>query len=543
MPQQNAKESTDAQLTQTRRGHLRGIAGVGAALFGLGGASAAAGATEATTDYESICYTPTTVLAEQIREGTLSPVEVVEAFLSRIAEQDSVVNAFIEVFPERARAEAAEAERAVERGDTLGPLHGVPFGVKDLDGLEGERYTEGSLVYVDRIAEETDEDVQSFIDAGAIPIGTTNTPEFGHMGKTDNLFAGPTSSPFVIGRNSGGSSGGSTAGVGAGLIPFGTGGDGAGSLRIPASFSGVYGLFLGAEDPEDLDPESTHGRSGVQTRTVADTAYTLDVMIEPDGDAPDFQSALDQGVDGLSIGYSPDLGIWPVDERVRTVVGKNVGAITDAGASLEDVDVDLGQSYEEFMTGLQITWNVGYYRTIQELEEEGYDPLGDDRELFSDSLLTLAEDGLSYLEDDELPDEARETAFTARERAFEGMQAVFDDYDLLVTPTLSVPPFPNDELGPTEVEGVETDPVLGWLITATFNMTGHPAASLPAGMTDEGYPVGMQLVGPPRDNATILAASAAYEEVNPWADTYPAPSSADTYDRVEMRDETVAPAD
>lgn len=514
---------SDERLTQTRRDHLKGIAGVGAALVGLGSSGTAAATRENATDYDDICFTPTTVLAKQIREGELSPVEVVDAFLTRIEEREDDINAFITLIPDSAREAAQEAERAVERGDELGPLHGIPFGVKDLDPLEGVRYTNGSLVYEDRIAEETDSDVQTFIDAGAIPIGKTNTPEGGYMGKTDNQVVGPTSTPFDLERNSGGSSGGSAAAVADGLLPFGTGSDGAGSIRIPASFTGTYGLFPRIENPGEFGTDFTYVHSGVQTRTVADTALTLDVMFEDDEDAPSYQEALNKDVDGLSIGYTPDLGTYPVDERVRNIVGEGVETITEKGVTVEDVDVDLLQTYDELIGGLEIVWSTTYANIARSyLEEEGVDMLGEDRDMFDEALVEMVETGEEYLDEDgEIIDEAMATAINARARAYSGIQPFFNEYDLIATSTLSVPPFSNDIVGPTEIEGVETHPIYGWLITAVCNMTGFPAASVPAGLTDEGLPVGMMLIGPSDDDRTIVAASAAYEEVNPWHDDYP----------------------
>lgn len=520
-----AQDTTDQdrQLTQTRHGHLKGIAGVSAALLGLRSSGAAAAATEDATDYDTICFTPTTVLAQQIRDGELSPVEVVDAFLNQIEDREDELNAFITLIPEQAREAAKEAERAVERGDDLGPLHGVPFGVKDLDELEGVRYTGGYLAFDDRIADETDDNVQAFIDAGAIPIGKTNTPEGGYKGKTDNPLVGPTSTPFEIERNSGGSSGGSAAAVADGLVPFATGSDGAGSIRIPASFTGIYGLFMEINNPGEFGTGSTYVRSGTQTRNVADTALTLDIITADDEDATDYQAALNQDAADLSLAYSPDLGIYPVDERVRSVVGEGVRTITDAGATVDDVDVDLGQSYEEFIHGLEITWTTSYAMTATSFaEEDGIDLRGEDQDLFSNPLVELVETGDEYLDEDgEILDEALATSIEARSRAYAGIQSVLAEYDLLVTPTLAVPPFPNDELGPTEIEGVETDPILGWLITAVCNMAGFPAASGPAGLTDDGLPIGMMLIGPSHDDATIVTASAAYEETNPWHDEYP----------------------
>ncbi|MFC6906694.1 amidase [Halalkalicoccus tibetensis] len=473
-------------------------------------------------------FTSAAALAERIRAGRVSPVEVVELFLDRIEARDGGLNAFVTVIPERARAAAIEAERAVARGDELGALHGVPFGVKDVDSVTGVRFTSGSAAFDGRIAKGTSHAVQRLLDAGAIVIGTTNTPEYGYMGKTDSLVAGPTSTPFNLDLNSGGSSGGSAAAVADGLIPFGTGSDGAGSIRIPASFTGTYGFnpsFRRIARPEGTPFEggSTFTQQGVQTRTVEDTALALSVMAGPTATDPhclpndvDYLGALEKGVEGLKVAYCPDLGVYPVDRQVREVIDEAVETISEAGATVEVIDVDLGLEYEELIESLRIMWTTAYAEVAGNLMADyGIDVVGADRELFPDELIGLVEYGRSL--------SAMDVAMNNRQRTriHRGIQAVFEEYDLLVTSTLSVPPFPNDELGPTEIEGVETDPILGWLITAVFNMTGNPAASVPAGLTDEGLPVGMQLVGPRLADETVLAASAAYETVNPWYADYP----------------------
>lgn len=513
---------SETRFSHTRRDHLKGILGGGAALFGLGGVGTAYADTEG-EKYDNICFTPTTVLVERIHEGELSPVEVVETFLSRIEDRNDGINAFLTLTPEKAREEAKEAERAVERGDDLGPLHGIPFAIKDRQRLEGVRFTDGFLAYDEQIAAETDPEVQAFLDAGAIPVGKTNTPEGGYMGKTDNLIIGATSTPFDLDRNAGGSSGGSAAAVADGMLPFATGTDGAGSIRIPASFTGTYGLFPRVDDPGEFGTGDTYFQPGVQTRTVEDTAYTLSTMYADDEDATDYRAALEDGVEGLSIGYSPGLGTYPVDERVRAVVEENIEAITEEGATVEQAEIDLGQSYEAFIEAVWIVWTTSYATLASQFEEEdGIDALGDERDLFPDELVEIIETGYEYLDGEgELRDETLETTIDARSRAYSGLQSALDEYDLLATPTLSVPPFPNDELGPTEVDGVETHPIVGWLITTVNNMTGHPAASIPAGLTESGKPIGMQLIGPVYDDRTVVAASAAYERVNPWHEEYP----------------------
>jgi Asp-tRNA(Asn)/Glu-tRNA(Gln) amidotransferase A subunit family amidase len=512
---------TESEFSQTRRTHLKGLFGGSVALFGLGsGAAYADGETD--REYDDICFTPTTVLAEKIREGELSPVEVMDTFLSRIEEREDEINAFLTYTPESAREEAKEAERAVERGDDLGPLHGIPFAIKDRQRLEGVRFTDGFLAYDDQIADETDPEVQAFLDAGAISVGKTNTPEGGYMGKTDNLIIGPTPTPFDLGKNAGGSSGGSAAAVADGMLPFTTGTDGAGSIRIPASFTGTYGLFPRVEDPGEFGTGDTYFQPGVQTRTVEDTAYTLSAMYG-DEDSTDYLAALEDGVEGLSIGYSPGLDTYPVEERVRSVIDENIDAITEEGATVDEVEIDLNQSYEEFIDAVWIVWTTSYAELAAGFEEEdGIDALGDERDLFPDELVEIIETGNEFLDDEgELLEDALETTIDARSRAYSGLQSALEKYDLIATPTLSVPPFPNDELGPTEVDGVETHPIVGWLITTVNNMTGHPAASVPAGLTENGKPVGLQLIGPVHDDRTVVAASAAYERTNPWYDDYP----------------------
>lgn len=518
----------DGRGEYKRRSYLKGMLAGSSALLGVGSQGAAAhGTGESGRDVPDY-FTSTTVLAEQVRNGEVSPVDLVERYLDRIDEREDDLNAFITLTPDRAREAAKEAEKAVKNGEDLGPLHGVPFAVKDNQALEGVRFTGGSLAFEDRVAENTAHAVQQLIDAGAIPLGKTNLPEFGYMGKTDNLLVGHTPTPFDLERNAGGSSGGSAAAVADGLLPFATGTDGAGSIRIPASFTHTYGLKLtfrriGSPDGSPFRPGQTFFHHGVLTRTVAEAALALSVMAGPINrdphtkpDTVDYMGALDQDVEGLSVAYSPDLGVFPVDERVRNVVGDAVETISEAGAEVEEVDVDLGLSYEELMESVAIKWDVSYANFADALAEDGIDMTGEDSDLFPDALIEIVESGRKLSGVDVVGNKGPRTA------VLNGIASVFDEHDLLVTPTLAVPPIRNDELGPTEIEGVETDPIIGWLLTVVFNLTGNPAASVPAGLTDEGLPVGMQVVGPHLGDERVIAASAAYEEVNPWFEDYPA---------------------
>lgn len=518
-----------------RRSVLKGVLAGGTTLLGVSsggtannGAGIAIGNT-AGADLQSPDYFASTVtLTREVRDGEVSPVELVERYLGRIDDRDDDLNAFITLTPDRAREVAQEAERAVESGANLGPLHGVPFAIKDNQALCGVRYTGGSRAFDDRVAETTAHGIQRLLDAGAIPLGKTNLPEFGYMGKTDNLLVGPTSTPFDLERNAGGSSGGSAAAVADGLLPFATGTDGAGSIRIPASFTGTYGLKLtfrriGSPGGSPFRPGQTFFHHSVLTRTVAEAALVLSVMAGPINrdphtkpDTVDYMGALDQGVEGLSVAYSPDLGVFPVDERVRTVVREAVGTISEAGADVTEVDIDLGLSYEALMEAVKIKWNVSYATFAEGLAENGIDMTGEDSDLFPEELLEIVEDGRELSGTDVVGNKGPRTA------VLNGIASVFDEHDLLVTPTLAVPPIRNDVLGPTEIQGVEVDPIVGWLLTVVFNLTGNPVASVPAGLTDGGLPIGMQVVGPHLGDERVIAASAAYEEVNPWFDDYPA---------------------
>jgi Asp-tRNA(Asn)/Glu-tRNA(Gln) amidotransferase A subunit family amidase len=525
MPNNNMISRRVSDLS--RREYLQGLTAASALLWGSSGVVSAGGGGEVTAD--DLEYMSATRLAALIREGELSPVEVVDTTLERVEEREDEINAFVTVTGKRAREAAKEAERAVENGEELGPLHGVPLGVKDLQAVEGVRWTSGAAPLSDRVADTTELVVKRLFEAGAILIGKTNTPEFGYTGKTDNLLIGATSTPYDLGRNSGGSSGGSASAVASGVLPVATGTDGAGSIRIPASFCSTYGFkstYRRLPDPVVFETGTTFKSNAAETRTVKDAALMLSVMAGP-SEVPqdphilpntdvDYFAALDQGVDDLSVGYSPDLGVYPVDDRVEKVVGENVGSITEAGATVEEIDVDLGVSYDELIHSLRIMWGAAYSTLPEKLATYDIDVLGEDRDQFPAELIAFIEYGREEISMVEL----KRNDEVIRTKVFNAVQSVFEDHDILVAPTVAVPPFPNEMIGPQKIDGREVDPILGWLITAVFNMTGNPAASVPAGFTDEGLPVGMQLVGERLADETVLAASAAYEQVNPWHDDY-----------------------
>lgn len=466
-------------------------------------------------------------IARRIKDGDLTPTEVVEAHLERIHERADRTNAFVTVTEDLAREMVADAERAIEEGEALGPLHGVPVAIKDLDDVAGITTTSGSLLFEDDVAEEDSPFVARLKDAGAIVVGKTNTPEFGLGTTTDNRVAGKTGTPFDPARVSGGSSGGAAAALGDSLVPLAPGSDAGGSIRIPASLCGVYGLkptyglVPNVGRPNAFAHHTPLSHEGPLARTVEDAAIALDVMA---GDHPrdpfsvpaqeDYHAAADRPIDDLSIAYSPDMGVFPVEPAVREVLDDAVSAFERAGASVDRVDPDLGHDQEEILDTFYAMATVRWQSLFDDLESQGFDPRGADRDRLRPYLVDLAMDA-------EVPSTREYKQLdVVRTDVFDGLQDLFAEYDLLVTATLATTAFPHGE-EPTEIDGVEIEPYRGWVLTQPYNFTGHPAASIPAGFVD-GLPVGMQIAGQRHADDVVLAASGAFERRRPWYDEYPA---------------------
>jgi amidase/aspartyl-tRNA(Asn)/glutamyl-tRNA(Gln) amidotransferase subunit A len=487
---------------------------------------------------EEICFLPATELAALIRRRAVSPVEVVEAYLARISQRNPLINAYVTVIADQAQAAARVAERAVGSGAPLGPLHGVPIAIKDLaDFKAGVRNTFGSRPLAQYVAQETTTYVERLEGAGAIVLGKTNVPEFGHKGVTDNLLVGPTSTPFAPGKNAGGSSGGSAAAVADGLAALAQGTDGGGSIRIPASFCGVYGFKASwgrvavATRPNAFGWHTPFVHSGPLARTVDDAALMLSVMAGPHprdpyslpDDGMAYQLAPRRSVRGLRIAYCPRFGDFPVDRQVHDIVAAAVPAFLVVGAEVDEVTLDLRHAQCDLAALWCRQMGVLYANTVADFKQSGIDLLGEHRAAMTPEFVAMVEavqdlSAVAYMRDD-----------TVRTDVFDAVQDVFDTYDLLVTPTLAVPPFANASdgttVGPTVINGQDVDPLIGWCLTYPLNFTGHPAASIPAGFTSDGLPVGMQVVGRRFADGVVLAASAAFERVRPWFPAYRGPAS------------------
>jgi len=462
---------------------------------------------------DEIAYLPATELVRRFAARELSPVEVARATLTRIGRLNPSLVAFVTVTPEIALAAAREAEQAYRRGEA-GPLAGVPISIKDVTATAGVRTTRGSLLYQDWVPDEDAPFVERVLKAGAVILGKTNTPELGWKGDSGNRLVGPTHNPWKPGRTAGGSSGGAAAAVAAGMGPLAQGTDGAGSIRIPASFCGIYGLKpssgLVPYHPASAVGDLAH--LGPMTRTVRDAALLLNATAGGDprdrlswSSGADYLSGLDDGIAGLRVAWSPDLGCATVAPGVRE--------ITEQAARRFE---ELGCHVEEAHPGLPDPWDIE--GVIWEASMAGVfrGRLDEVRDRLDPGLLRVVERG-NHLA-------AADLAAAQQRRAdyYDGWRRFMERYDLLLTPTLPVAAFAAGDDEPPRADGRTDVTPLDWTpFTYPFNLTGQPAATVPCGFDAEGLPIGLQIVGRWHDDATVLRASAAFEAAAPWADSVP----------------------
>ena len=472
---------------------------------------------------DQIWTMPATEQARLIRERELSPVELMEITLERVAALNPKLNAICVLDADGAMAAARAAEKAAVSGGELKPLHGIPVAIKDLVATKGMRTTFGSKLYEDFVPDEDDICVARLRDAGAIVIGKTNVPEFGYQGVTDNKIFGVTRSPWHPDRTPGGSSGGSGGAGAAGEVALASGHDGGGPVRSPPTLCGLYGikptfgrvpLYPGCRDPRHPGASSWESleANGPMTRTVADSALMLSVIAGPShmdrhslpDEGVDYMGAVrDPDIEGLRVAYSPDWGYAAVDPAVRRIVGEAVMAFEELGCHVEE-------AHPGFSDPLDAFWALVARDTdlsgLRKLARERGDEMG------------VQLRGL--LARDWTAEEFTDATFV-RQAVTNAMNRFMERYDLLLTPTLAVPPFGLGINGPTEIDG-RTVHEAAWLaFTFPMNLTGQPAATVPAGWTGDGLPVGLQIVGRRLDDALVLRASAAYEAARPWHDRWP----------------------
>ena len=465
--------------------------------------------------HEDLAWRSALEIATLVRDKQLSPVELTEALLARIEALDPRLNAFCLVTADAARAAAREAEIAVMKREPIGALHGVPLSLKDVLYTRGLRTTGGSRLFADLVPEEDNVAVGRLKAAGAIILGKTNTSEFGHKALTDNPLFGVTRNPWDLERTPGGSSGGAAAAVAGGLGPVALGTDGGGSVRIPAGFCGLVGVkpSFGRVPQTPGFPGWDHlGTTGPLARTVRDAAAVLDVIAGGDDrdrtslprEPGSYLEACDDDVRGLHVAWTPDLGYAAVDERVLDLCGNAAAEFESLGCHVEVVNPGWESPEEAFSTILGAQF---YAAWADELPAREVD--------MDASLVRFIRRGGAITARDYLAAMAKVSAYWQEVHVF------LARFDLLLTPTAAVPPFPLGAGVPREIAGQQVSR-LGWMpFTYPFNLTGQPAASVPAGWTEDGVPVGLQIVGRRHADRTVLAAAAAFETACPWRDRRP----------------------
>lgn len=437
-----------------------------------------------------------------------SPVEVAQACLAQVERHDKALNAMVSVRPEEALAQAKASEARWMKGEPQGPVDGVPTLIKDILLVRGWPTLRGSRT-VDK-NQAWDQDAPSVArlrECGAVFLGSTTTPEFGWKGVTDSPLTGITRNPWDTSKTPGGSSGGSSAAAAAGYAPLTLGTDGGGSIRIPAGFTGIFGLkpSFGRVPAYPLSPFGTVAHVGPMTRTVEDSCLMMNVIAQPDArdwhslpyDGTDYTAKLGKGVKGLKIAFSPTLGYVDVDPEIARLVKEAVRVLESLGATIEEIDPGFTDPASCFRT----LWWGGARALLGKLPAAK-------KKLLDPGLADVVEQARSISLDDYLD--------AVKERGLLGsrMRQFMEGYDLLVTPSLPIPAFEAGKLSPT---ADKTGKWVSWTpFSYPFNLTQQPAASVPCGFTANGLPAGLQLVGRMFEDRAVLRAAHAYEQAADW---------------------------
>jgi amidase len=451
-----------------------------------------------------LCFTPARKLAQLIRARKLSATELMQAFIAQIERVNPKVNAIVTFLPDQALKEARAFDKKKPKDLAFG---GLPIAIKDVIATKGVRTTWGSLVYRDHVPTEDHLLAERLKAAGAILVGKTNTPEFGAGSQTFNEVFGATRNPYDLSKTCGGSSGGAAVAVACGMAPFADGGDFAASLRNPGSFCNVIGFRPSTGRVPAYPhpyPWSNMSELGPMARTVSDAAFLLSVMAGPDPRAPTsitepgslFNKPLKRDFRKVRVAWSRDLGGLPIDPRVTRVLETQRQVFKDLGCAIEDAEPDFSGATESF----EALRGLVYQHRVSAL-------IKDHRDKLKDTILWNYEQGLKLGAPDIAKAEGLRTALYHRMRRF------LERYEFFVCPTNQLPPFSVDEPYPKEIAGVKMGNYLDWMKSCYYiTITTHPAISVPGGFTEEGLPVGIQIVGRYRNDFGVLQLAHAFEQ-------------------------------
>lgn len=462
---------------------------------------------------DDLCFTSVTRLAGMLRRRTISPLELTQAILARIERLNPALNAYCTVAGDEALAAARKATAALRRGAAVPSLFGIPVSIKDLTPTRGIRTTCGSKIYEHHVPDADALIVERLKAAGAVVVGKTNTPEFGAGANTFNALFGATRNPWNLALTCGGSTGGGAVALAAGMGPLAQGSDLGGSLRIPASFCGVVGLRpspgLVPVVPSELAWD-TYAVQGPMARTVEDLAVMLAAIAGPDPRSPvsypvdprAFVKAVrNPSVKGLRLAWGGNLGVTPVDAEVLEIARSATAAFRRLGARVEDGHPDFDGVLDVVLVSRGARMAALHGQKLAQW-----------RGVMQENLVRNVEYGLRLSAEDIGRAERSRTALLGRVLTFLGR------YDAILTPTTAIPPFPVEVVFPTAIAGRPMSNYIEWvLLTYAFTVVGLPAISVPCGFTRAGLPVGLQIAGRWRDEATVLRIARAFEEACPWS--------------------------
>lgn len=450
--------------------------------------------------------------AKLIADGDILSEELVNAHLDQIERVNPVVNAMVTMVAESALEQACEADMARMDGEDMGPLYGLPIAIKDLQNTKGILTTQGSPIYKDFVPESDVLIVERVKKAGAIVIGKSNTPEFGAGSQTFNAVFGSTKNPYDVSKTCGGSSGGAGVALATGMTTLATGSDLGGSLRNPAAWSNVVGIRPSPGRVPSVGGDlgwlnlSTDGPMG---RTVDDVALQLSVMAGDDPRSPlslresgaGYAGSLGRDFKDVRIAWSKDLGGRPIDAENSRVTESVKHVFDDLGLIVDDDEPDFSTTDEIFQVLRAYSFAIKHETHLRDHPEK-----------LKETVRWNAEQGLKQSAIDVAHAERLRT------RLWEQLLGFFDKYEFLAMPVTSVPPFSIDLEYPNDINGVVPETYLDWMWPCyTVSVTGLPAMSVPAGFTKDGLPVGLQLVGRPRDEMGLLQLASAFEgETNFW---------------------------
>jgi amidase len=454
------------------------------------------------------CYSSARDMAAAVASRAISARELLELHLDRIAAVNPAVNAVVSLDPERAREAADEADRRTSAGEPVGPLHGLPHAFKDTHEVAGWLTTFGSPLRSTYVPRRDELIVERIRGAGAVTIGKTNVPEWAAGSHTFNPLFGTTRNPYDLSRSAGGSSGGAAAALASGMVPLADGSDMGGSLRNPASFNNVVGLrpSVGRVPAwPALNAWELTSVGGPMARNVEDLAFLLSVIAGPSRRAPlsletpgaTFGPPLAGDLSGVRVAFSLDLGgAFQVDAAVADVIRAQAGVLASAGARVEEAHPVLHSADAAFRTLRAWVFHTRF-RALLDKRPDAF------KQSLKDNILAGA--------DLTAGDVAR--AYQQLTSIHDRMRAFFETYDVLALPVSQVPPFSADEEYPASINGEPQETYLDWMRSAyLITVTGCPAISVPAGFTPEGWPVGLQLVGPARGERRLLEIAHAFEQ-------------------------------